>query len=188
MPAHSLGNSQENEACFLRGWLSKTKSINIWFLTGFCKQIVPITKNQWANCEIIKRGSHDSADMALPLCCQKLRVRLIKEQLETCILCRRNVLLCNNSVYVKRQLPGILFNFKYLCSITCLSSVCTVFFLNSLLLSFKYKINAASLQSVFSLCCHSQDILQLCGIKDRPHCCCLQSLTGSMKTKSTLVM
>ena len=128
MPAHSLGNSQENEACFLRGWLSKTKSINIWFLTGFCKQIVPITKNQWANCEIIKRGSHDSADMALPLCCQKLRVRLIKEQLETCILCRRNVLLCNNSVYIKRQLPGILFNFKYLSSLTCLSSVCAVFF------------------------------------------------------------
>lgn len=61
MPTHSLRNSQENEACFLRAWLSKTKSINIWFLTGFCKQIVAITQNQWANCEIIKRGSHGPA-------------------------------------------------------------------------------------------------------------------------------
>ena len=151
MPAHSLGNSQENEACFLRGWLSKTKSINIWFLTGFCKQIVPITRNQWANCEIIKRGSHESADMALPLCCQKLRARLIKEQLETRKPCYKKALLCNNSVYIKRQLPGILFNFKYLSSVTCLSSVYTGCFQNSLLLSFTYKINATSLHSVFSL-------------------------------------
>lgn len=148
MPAHSLGNSQENEACFLRGWLSKTKSINIWFLTGFCKQIVPITKNQWANCEIIKRGSHDSADMALPLCCQKLRVRLIKEQLETCILCRRNVLLCNNSVYIKRQLPGILFNFKYLSSLTCLSSVCAVFFKTV----YCFHLNIKQMQHLYKVC------------------------------------
>ena len=149
-PAHSLRNTQENEACFLKGWLSKTKSINIWFLTGFCKQIVPITQNQWANCELIKRGSHDSTDMVLPLCCQKFWIRPIKEQLETCKFCCRKVLLYSNSVYIKIQLLCLLFNFKHISSVTCLSSL--YIFLNNSLLSFKYKINATSLQSVFSIC------------------------------------
>lgn len=38
-----LKNSHWNGHCFFWGWLSKTKSINIWDLTGICRQTVPTT-------------------------------------------------------------------------------------------------------------------------------------------------
>lgn len=50
---------------FLRGWLSKTKSISVWDLTGFCRQIVPITSTR----EQIRRQLKGAAAISLSYSC-----------------------------------------------------------------------------------------------------------------------
>lgn len=86
-------------------------------------------------------------------CCQKFCKRLIKEQFSTRKVCCRKIFPFNDNVYIKIQLLYILCNFKYISSVMCLSAFCIF---NSLLFSFTYKINATSLQSVFSIYMLSQ--------------------------------